>query len=96
MVIDDLNLVSVSLPPDKTDPPLVANPDAVLPLAIAMKRFEPIAGRRREVARFGRCIQLAKFAQRHSFDGPKTPHPVPVVEALRIFAAEAPNHPMSV
>jgi len=34
MIVNDLNIVSVSLAPTETDPPLVVDPNAILPLPV--------------------------------------------------------------
>jgi hypothetical protein len=44
MVIDDLDHLSATVPPDKADAPLIVDPDAVLSSAIASQDFEPVAG----------------------------------------------------
>ena len=55
MVIDDLNVVCVAIPPSEADPPLIVDPDAVLALAISLERFKPITGRRPKIVK-GACI----------------------------------------
>jgi len=47
MVINDLNVVSVTLVPRKANPPLIIDPDAVLPSAIPAQRFQPVSRWRR-------------------------------------------------
>jgi hypothetical protein len=49
MVIDDLDHLGAAFPPDKADAPLIVDPDAVLPSAIAFERLKPVAGRRPEI-----------------------------------------------
>ncbi len=44
MVVDDFDLVRMSIPPNEANPPLVVNPDAVLAFAIANEPFEAISG----------------------------------------------------
>ena len=48
MVIDNLNVMSISILPAKADPPLVGNAVAVLFLAGAFQGFEPVTGRNLE------------------------------------------------
>jgi len=43
MVIDDFNLEGVSVVPNKTDPILVVDPDAMLPDSITFQHFKTIA-----------------------------------------------------
>jgi hypothetical protein len=45
MVVDYFDVERVTLDPAKADAPLVIDTDAVLPLAVAFERFQPIAGR---------------------------------------------------
>jgi hypothetical protein len=45
--------------PSKTDPPLLVDPDAVLPASIALQGFEPIARRHPQIAQRPRLIQQA-------------------------------------
>jgi hypothetical protein len=60
MIIDNLNIVGTVFPPLKANPPLVIDPDAVLPLPIAYERFKPIAGQACQVAQAGRLVQQIK------------------------------------
>jgi len=43
MIVYDFNVMRVAVAPAKADAPLVVDPDAVLPLAVAGKRLEPVA-----------------------------------------------------
>jgi hypothetical protein len=43
-VVDDLDLVGVTVVPAEADAPLVVDADAVLAVAITLERFEPVAG----------------------------------------------------
>jgi hypothetical protein len=45
VVIDDLDITRTVVGPDKTQPPLRVDTDAVLPASITVQRFEPISGR---------------------------------------------------
>jgi hypothetical protein len=49
MVVRYFNAISVSIFPAKADPPLIVDPDTMLPLSIALQGFEPVAGRDQEV-----------------------------------------------
>ncbi len=93
MVIHDLNIVSIPLPPNKADAPLVVDSNAVLPAATAMQRFEPIARRRGQIAQVRSSIQLRQFSLRDPFDGAEAFHPLPQMEAFRLLRAEGPDHP---
>jgi hypothetical protein len=45
VVVDDLDVPSLIIAPDKTDAPLVVDANAELTLAVAAQGFQPIAGR---------------------------------------------------
>jgi len=45
MVVDDLDVKCTCAFPAKADPPLIVDTDAVLPLALALQRFEPVTRR---------------------------------------------------
>jgi hypothetical protein len=45
VVIDDLDITRTVVGPDKTQPPLRVDADAVLPASITVQRFEPISER---------------------------------------------------
>jgi len=45
VVIDDLDITRTVVGPDKTQPPLRVDADAMLPASITAQRFEPISGR---------------------------------------------------
>ena len=62
VIIDDLDVRRArrSIRPLKTNTPLVVDPDAVLPLAIALQRLE--TRRRNDAHGFGRLLQCAGFS----------------------------------
>ena len=45
MVVDDFHVVGVAIPPHEADAILIIDPDAVLALALAVQRFQPVSGR---------------------------------------------------
>jgi hypothetical protein len=52
-----------SLVPNKTDAPLVVDPNRVLPLPIRLQRFEPISWRNAKIVEDPGLIQKTKFSQ---------------------------------
>lgn len=68
MVIGDLYLLGGAIVPDKTDPPLIVDPDAVLSFAVALERFEAVAGRRPQIQKPGCRVEHIELAQRHRPD----------------------------
>jgi hypothetical protein len=49
VVVDNLDLPRLVVAPDKTDPPLVVDADAVLTLPVTVQRFQAIAGRHPQI-----------------------------------------------
>lgn len=68
MVIDDLDLFGAVLAPNKADPPLIVDSDAVLTAAIASQGFESVPRRRAEVREPSRRIQHIQLAQCDGLD----------------------------
>jgi hypothetical protein len=55
VIIHDLNIVGVAVPPPKADTPPIVDPDAVLPSTVSRQFLEPVARRHSQVIqRFGR------------------------------------------
>jgi len=68
VVVNDLHAESIALVPDKTDPPLVINPDAVLTVTSPAKRFKAVGGWDAEVIQGSGIIEHTEFAPSHLLD----------------------------
>jgi hypothetical protein len=44
MVVDDFHVAGIALPPHEADAILIVDPDAVLALALAVQRLQPVSG----------------------------------------------------
>ena len=95
MVIHDFHVVGVTLPPDKTDPPLVVNADAVLALPVTPQALQAVAGRGGKVAELGGAIQLSQLALGDPLDPLIPPHPAAGMEMLGVWGAKGFDHPDS-
>src|SRR5579862_8651949 len=62
MVVDDFDFGGACVRPDKEDPELVVDSDRVLSLAIANQRLKAIAGRRSQVAKNSRRIEVTELS----------------------------------
>jgi|KBSSwiStaDraftv2_1062776.scaffolds.fasta_scaffold15201_5 hypothetical protein len=63
MIVNDLDLVRVTISPPKADPPLIVDANTVLPDAIAFELLEAVPRRHPEIVqRFGR-VHGDQFAQ---------------------------------
>jgi hypothetical protein len=65
VVVDDFDTRRSSPIPDETLPPLIVDPDRVLPLPIRLEGFQPIAGRNLELAEHPRLVQETKLSERY-------------------------------
>jgi hypothetical protein len=92
MIVDDLNLVCVPLAPNKTEPPLVVDPDAVLSSSIAVQGFQTIPRRSNQVSQFRSAVQLPKLPARDMLDGLKTPAWLSAVKSPGFGRAERLDH----
>jgi hypothetical protein len=68
MVIDDLDVVGITVAPTKADPPLIVNSNAVLSFSIARKAFKPIAGGSFEIIEAAGVVYLHQFSVRNLHD----------------------------
>ena len=74
MIVDDVNLFSAALAPYEANPPLIVDSDRVLSLAVALKRFEPIAWRLTQIVQCADAIEQQQLTTSLPFNGAKTRH----------------------
>jgi hypothetical protein len=68
VVIDDLKIVRIAITPNKTDAPLVIDPYAVRPGAIALEQFQLVARRYAKILQPSCLMEVQKFPPRGSFN----------------------------
>jgi hypothetical protein len=61
----------MALTPDKTDSPLIIDPNRVLPFPITSQCFQLISRRRSQNTQLRRSVKLEQFPQGDSLDGTK-------------------------
>jgi hypothetical protein len=61
MVINDLNVVRITVFPDKADAPLLVDPDAVLAFSVMMQSFQMIGWWNPQGLKNARCVDYLKF-----------------------------------
>src|SRR4051812_37179236 len=88
MIVDDFSVFGVGSIPAETEPELIVDAYAVLPGAVALQRFQPIAGRNAQEIKRGRRVELHQLAPGDGLDRSKTPHRRPIKQTLRILAAK--------
>src|SRR6185503_9922417 len=95
VIIDNLDVRRArrSVRPLKADAPLIVNPDAVLALAIAFQRFEPVAGQRRQVLTDVGRFKAIELEPRRSLDAREHFHALARRKVSRSLIAVADDHP---
>lgn len=68
----------------------------MLPSAVALQRFELIAGRRLQVPEHASPVQVQQLPARGPLDSPETPDREVVEEGFGVLVAEGPDHIASV
>lgn len=92
MVVRNLNVVGVSLSPLKTNPPLIVDPNAVLPFAVPTQPFQTVAGERRENSQFAGRIEHIELPKCRALDGAKLPAGQAMKESLSLVGPEGLDH----
>ena|SRR5258706_15590160 len=92
VIINNLSPVSIPLPPNKAEAPLIVDPNAVLSLSVPAQRFQAVARWRCQVPQFRRTVQLTKLPARGGLNRPKAPTALSMVKALGLGASKRPDH----
>jgi hypothetical protein len=93
VVVHDFDVVGVAAPPSEADPPLVVDPDAVLPLPIAAQSLKPVTGRDPQVVQAVRSVQHPELPQGHPLHiNSQASGRVPRAQPLGFPIAEALDH----
>ena len=71
MVINDLDVVDISLSPGEAYLPFVIDPDTMLPLAIAFQSLKPVAWRNLQVLERLGAMEIQELPPRDSLKAPK-------------------------
>lgn len=78
----------IALAPDKTDAPLIIDPNAVRPCAIASEQLQLVTGRNAEVLEAPRLMQVQEFTARGPFDRLQSAHRAVLEKRSGVFAFE--------
>jgi hypothetical protein len=84
MIVDDLDIETMAIAPNKTDAPLIVDANRMLTFAIAAQRFQLVSGRRCQNAQFGCGVQMKQLSQSDTFKGSKASALLVVKEFFRI------------
>ena len=92
MIIGNLDVVGISVPPHETDPPLVVDADAVLAATIALQSFETVTGGYDQFSQGRGSLQHFQSPSGRAGDVPPAPGRQPVEEALSIPVPKRLDH----
>jgi hypothetical protein len=95
VVVDDFDLPGISVPPFKTNSPLVIDPNTPLAFAIAAELFEPVPRRLREFFNPIHAFDLSEFPEGGSFDRGEFPAVKAPEQPLGIFIPERADHALA-
>jgi len=86
------HVIGISVFPMKADPPLIVDPDTMLPFAIALQGFEPVARWNPEVLQMPGLMKVQELASCNPFDRTKPRH-ILIIEQRPYFGiAKGPDH----
>jgi hypothetical protein len=92
MVVCYFNVIGVSVFPTKADPPLIVDPDTVLPFAVSLQGFQPVPRRNAKVLKVPGQVKIQEPPPCNAFDRTK-PRYVQIIEQRPCFGvAEGPDH----
>ena len=92
MIVHDLNFKSIGLNPAEADPPLVVDPNAVLPRPIAGKSFQPISGHRSQIGNTRRRLNVIELSLCHYGNALKLAAELAPEDLFGFLVPERPDH----
>ena len=97
MVIDDLDIERVSVPPLEAYAPLLINPDTVLVLAVAFQRFQLIRWWNHEIAQIDGAVQILQLLARPLlYPAIERPHELTLEYRLGVLVPEGSDHGITI
>ena len=92
MIVCYFNVKCVTVFPVKADPPLIVDPYTILPLAIALQDFEPVARRNPEVFQVPCPVKVQELTAGNRLDRAKPRYDLIMKESLSSDATKGPDH----
>jgi hypothetical protein len=92
VIVDDLYVVCVAVPPNEANTPLVIDADAVLAVPVALQGLQSISRRNGNVGEVSGSIQLPQFSQRNPLNAFKTFARLPQVKQFSLTRAKRFDH----
>src|ERR1039458_737014 len=92
VVVDNLDLIGIPIPPPKADSPSIVDAQAPQPLPIAFQLFQPIARRLKEFFYPRNAVDLPQLAQRQPLKRRIPPAMVAVEHLFGLFVGKRAYH----
>src|SRR5450759_4319285 len=96
VIVNDLDIVGVSIVPTKADSVPIVDPDAMLSDPSSFQWLQPVARRSQEFAQLGREVQDPQFSPCNGFDVDETGDPFTLEQPFGIGAAERRDHTFTI
>lgn len=96
MIVNDLNVVSITASPEETEAPAVIDADAVLTPAVAFKRFQAVAWRNQQVLKGSSAVEIQQLPPGDSLKGSEARHFQVGEQCFRFLGAKGADHRRSV
>src|SRR5665213_1824771 len=88
VIVDDFDVVRLRIQPDKANPVLIVDPNAVLSLSASLQCFKMISGRLPQILEFARIVENLKFSPRDNQDRSIAPALAIQEQPLGLFVLE--------
>lgn len=92
MIIHDLDIVRITLSPDKADPSLIIDTNTVLSLPITLQSFQPISRRNPQITKRWGVVENQKLPSRNPFYATKPQYLLIEKQRFRLFGAKGTDH----
>jgi len=92
MIVHYLNCQRIGSNPAEADPPLVVDPNAVLPHPVTGEGLQPIPRNRAQVGNSSRRMNMIELSLRHRGDTLKLPAELAPENLFGLFVPERPDH----
>lgn len=92
MIVHDLDLVCVAIPPDEAQAPLVIDADAVLTRPVANQRLKTVAWRYPQEIQRGGGMELLELPNRNRCDVREPRHTATFEQCVCVSATEGLDH----
>jgi hypothetical protein len=91
VIVHDFDILSAIVPPE-ANTPLIVDPYAVLPSAVAMQRLKAIAWRHAQIGQSRHRIEKQQLPSRYALNGAEPPYVLVMKQPLGFAVRKASDH----